>query len=369
MIPLEDYPNISEKCSGLHEDHPLKIASAIDNKALLNFFESLLSKLREVTGLTSKINKIEKDKENFNSYVSELKVAAFLKDRVDDLEILPSDKKGPDIRAKKEDIEFFVEVKLLDDLESKLFEEIHQIKSPYIVEVETKSLLTEKTEITALMGIIKQKIERGECRKFSEYFADITIRNKSDYGREDRGYERTYLLKTQKQEHIEIDFEKARKKILDDFYDKVGQLTNDKPTIWAIDLARWYIDETDIEEIVYGSSSTDPSVFLVSSPFREFIKSLYTPHLEKIEKALNRNDMTMHKYKVLPCLLYREPDGLFIMEESESLNGILLLQKEGERFSCLPNGYCKQKLPPFYYYPNPFVNDELYVPNMERIFE
>lgn len=272
MIPLEDYPNIYEKCSGFPDAHPLKIASAINNKALLIFFESLLSKLLEIKGLTSKINKIEEDKENFNSYVSELKVAAFLKDRVDDLEILPSHRKGPDIRAKKEDIEFFVEVKLLDDLESKLFEEIHQIKSPYIVEVETKSLLTEKTEIKALIGFIKQKIKRGESGKFPGYFADITLRNKSDYGIEDRENERTYLLKTQKQELIEIDFEKARKKILDDFYDKVGQLTNDKPTIWAIDLARWYIDETDIEEIVYGSSSTNPYVFLVSSPFREFQK-------------------------------------------------------------------------------------------------
>jgi len=326
LIPLEDYPNISEKCSDFPDDHPLKIASAIDNKAFLNFFESLLSKLRGIKGLANKINKIEEDKGNFNSYVSELKVAAFLKDRVDDLEILPSDKKCPDIRAKKEDIEFFVEVKLLDDLESKLFEEIHQIKSPYIVEVETKSLLTE--EITALIESIKQKIERGECGKFSEYFADITIRNKSDYGIEDRENERTFLLKTQK-EPIKIDYEKARNKIFSDFYDKKGQLTNDKPTIWAIDLARWYIDEKDVKEIVYGR----------------------------------------HKYNLLPCLLYREPDGLFIMEESESLNGILLLQKEGERFSRLPNGYCKHKLPPFYYYPNPFVKDELYVPNMERLFE
>ena len=115
-----------------------------------------MSKLRKIKGLTSKINKIEEDKENFNSYVSELKVAAFLKDRVDDLEIISSRKEGktPDIRAKKEDIVFFVEVKLLDDLESKLFGEIHQIKSPYIVEVETKSLLTEKTEIKALIRFI-----------------------------------------------------------------------------------------------------------------------------------------------------------------------------------------------------------------------
>jgi len=38
MIPLEDYPNISEKCSDFPDDHPLKIASAIDNnKAFLNF--------------------------------------------------------------------------------------------------------------------------------------------------------------------------------------------------------------------------------------------------------------------------------------------------------------------------------------------
>ena len=202
MIPLKDYPNISEKCSDFPEDHPLKIASAVDNKALLIFFESLLSKLWEVTGLTSKIKDIKKDKANFNSYVSELKVAAFLKDRVDGLEILPSRRKGPDIRAKKEDIEFFVEVKLLDDLESKLFEEIHQIKSPYIVEVETKSLLTEKPAITALIGIIKQKIENGESGNFPGYFADITIRNKNDYRREGREFERTYLLKTQKQELI-----------------------------------------------------------------------------------------------------------------------------------------------------------------------
>ena len=366
LIPLEDYPNISEKCSDFPDDHPLKIASAIDNKAFLNFFESLLSKLQGIKGLANKINKIEEDKGNFNSYVSELKVAAFLKDRVDDLEILPSDKKGPDIRAKKEDIEFFVEVKLLDDLESKLFEEIHQIKSPYIVEVETKSLLTE--EITALIESIKQKIERGECGKFSEYFADITIRNKSDYGIEDRENERTFLLKIQK-ELIKIDYEKARNKIFSDFYDKKGQLTNDKPTIWAIDLARWYIDEKDVKEIVYGSSSTDCTIFWKSYPFNEFIKSLYNTHLEKIGKALRRDSIAMHKYNLLPCLLYREPDGLFIMEESESLNGILLLQKEGERFSRLPNGYCKHKLPPFYYYPNPFVKDELYVPNMERLFE
>ena len=33
LIPLEDYPNISEKCSDFPDDHPLKIASAIDNKA------------------------------------------------------------------------------------------------------------------------------------------------------------------------------------------------------------------------------------------------------------------------------------------------------------------------------------------------
>ncbi len=39
LIPLEDYPNISEKCSDFPDDHPLKIASAIDNnKAFLNFF-------------------------------------------------------------------------------------------------------------------------------------------------------------------------------------------------------------------------------------------------------------------------------------------------------------------------------------------
>ena len=87
---------------------------------------------------------------------------------------------------------------------------------------------------------------------------------------------------------------------------------------------------------------------------------------KKIGKALRRDSIAMHKYNLLPCLLYREPDGLFIMEESESLNGILLLQKEGERFSRLPNGY--YKIPPFYY-PNPFVKDELYVPNMERLFE
>ena len=37
LIPLEDYPNISEKCSDFPDDHPLKIASAIDNKAFLNF--------------------------------------------------------------------------------------------------------------------------------------------------------------------------------------------------------------------------------------------------------------------------------------------------------------------------------------------
>ncbi len=232
--------------------------------------------------------------------------------------------------------------------------------------METKSLLTE--EITALIESIKQKIERGECGKFSEYFADITIRNKSDYGIEDRENERTFLLKTQK-ELIKIDYEKARNKIFSDFYDKKGQLTNDKPTIWAIDLARWYIDEKDVKEIVYGSSSTDCTIFWKSYPFNEFIKSLYNTHLEKIGKALRRDSIAMHKYNLLPCLLYREPDGLFIMEESESLNGILLLQKEGERFSRLPNGYCKHKLPPFYYYPNPFVKDELYVPNMERLFE
>ncbi|MCW3133840.1 MAG: hypothetical protein N2V78_05890 [Methanophagales archaeon] len=48
LIPLEDYSNISEKCSDFPDDHPLKIASAIDNKAFLIFFESLLSKLREL---------------------------------------------------------------------------------------------------------------------------------------------------------------------------------------------------------------------------------------------------------------------------------------------------------------------------------
>ncbi len=100
-------------------------------------------------------------------------------------------------------------------------------------------MLTEKAEITALIESIKQKIERGACGKFQGYFADITIRNKSDYGIEYKENQRTYLLKTQKK-LLKIDYEKVKKKIFDDFYDKVDQLTNDKPTIWAIDLARIY---------------------------------------------------------------------------------------------------------------------------------
>jgi hypothetical protein len=117
LIPLEDYPNISEKCSDFPDDHPLKIASTIENKRLLDFFESLLTKLREVKGLPSKINEIKRDKGNFNSYVSELKVAAFLKDRVDDLEIIPSSKEGknPDISAENSGKTVTIEVKRIED--------------------------------------------------------------------------------------------------------------------------------------------------------------------------------------------------------------------------------------------------------------
>ncbi len=90
MIPIEDYPNINENCGNFPDGHPLKIALSADNEALLNFLEGVLSRLRGIKGLKSKIKEIKKDRGNFNSYVSELKVAAFLKDRVDDLEILSS---------------------------------------------------------------------------------------------------------------------------------------------------------------------------------------------------------------------------------------------------------------------------------------
>lgn len=353
MIPLDKYPNIYEKCSNFPDNHPLIIASTIEIKGLLNLFESLLSKLREVKGLSSKINEIKKDKGNFNSYVSELKVAAFLKDRVDDLEIIPSSKggKNSDIRANKGDKEFFVEVKLLADLESKLFEEIHRIESSYIVEVEAKDLLTE-SEIESLIEIIKQKIERGEKGEFLENFANIRIRNKSDYGIKYKEDQRTYLLKTQK-ESIKINFKKVKRKILLDFYDKIGQLTNKKPTIWAIDLARWYVDEKDIEEIVYGRDYEDRSIFWKVTLLSDLLKSLCAPYFEKIEKAYKRDRVIMNNYNLLPSLYFRKLDGLFMREESEYLNGILLLQKNND----------------FVYYPNPFVKDDLYVPNMERFFE
>ncbi|MDD5446549.1 MAG: hypothetical protein PHY36_01530 [Methanocellales archaeon] len=350
VVSLKDYSYIYKNFDDLSDDHPIRIAEAIENKDLLEYLEGLLYKLQGVKGLSDRIEEIKRDKKSFYSFISELKVAAFLKDKSDDLEIIPPSKKvrNPDIKIIKNGRDFFVEVKRLSNLENKIFEEIHQISSPYFIKVATKGLLNEN-EINSLIEFIKQKIDAETVGEFPNDFGDLIIENKDRYGIKYEKNQKTYLMITQK-EVIRVDFDKVKERVLLDFYAKLDQLTNESPTIWAIDLERWCVDEEDIERLVYGTIFEDKGI-LFKPRIKEVLNSLSQPYFDKIVKAYQRDMALMLKCSLLPTLYYRKTDGLFLRDEVEVLNGVLVFR------------YNKIK-----FYPNPFVKDEQYVYDIASIF-
>jgi len=332
----------------LRKTHPLTVILEEPSemqKGFLSDLDECLSSLEDDPFLPSKV-KASRNPPDFFSIVSELKVATNykIKDRV--VALLPVKRGvGGDFKMGFRNREIFFEVKRITEPEKiadKIMQEIRKISSPFNVVVEYDPLLSggmTQTVVDETRAEIKALVSqkgRLPVKKVLPY-VEIQIDKKD---RSDRS-KKTGVVMMQR-EATEIPFGPIKWKIRKLLEEARRELSQNEPSVLAIDIHRLSVDTNDIERALYGEGHVD-------------LASLFREAPQKVQEIYSRDPETIWEHGLIPKRFYREENGLFFDDENNVINAVIAFDigamKEKEIFV------------------NPFVEENRFMSDLKRFLE
>jgi len=311
-----------------------------------------LGQLDQVLGETSAIEgfptivKHSKNKVEFYDEFSILKLGRILINMDCAFEFIPpSEEPKPDVKAEIWDKDVFFEVKHLrnvDEAENLLFDFFNEYASKFIISIKLDDAVT-LSQVQECIQILKTAMETKKDEQFPQRFslgyADAEIRLSEPRPK-------TLVIVSPSVELIP--FKRTKFKIETTFHEALKQLKSTpstSPNFVVYDIDNWRIEFEDMARAFYGDGITDVTLATL-----ELQKTLYNlkketnlrVHDQKIAKAFERNFYEVLKDNLLiPQFSYSFQNGLFFLDESEEINGVIAFRGD------------KQTL-----FPNPFVKDD-----------
>jgi hypothetical protein len=369
--------NLKDKVFEAYKDNPYKLEEA---EGLINDLERLGCKEIE-----KKLN--EKPADQFDSTVSELKVAKILLDNKHKVEFLSEKdscfKKGkkktyqsPDIVCKDKDSTTCVEVVRLNvnlDIMELIQKEIEYLVEflPYRVDVYLRS------EKLSMPGIIESENPKNPCKLNRREQEDLALASLETFKQScDKIKEEGVLPDSIPIHTNNIDFQLTKVNSEQGFFGfsmstpsdvppeliryldqhcidgknkakKFPSQMSKNPFIIAIDLNIWLIDEEDVNTFLYGLVDLNPE--WMKTIWEIVITEIHTrDSWKKIEKAQRngwdyflRDKFLVPNNETLNCI-NKDKEGKFVSDNMEDVSGVLLI---GHNNKC-------------FFYPNPFCRDE-----------
>lgn len=226
------HPFLKEYLDTFNDDHPMLVQFDL-NPDFMDYVEHLLADINNTPNLKMKIEEM-KDYSNWESTFSELDFARKLKELYPEFVRTEKGSPSPDIKANVCGKDIFFEVKLLveNDATAHVSHEILKIESDFIVKIDYgKCEMLNNEKANRLIDFIKKKISAKEIGSYEFENIKIEITKKT-------------TVKTKRTElttlcTFEIPMESIRKKIFEDFNNKLNQFKSYSPIFWVIDCQRW----------------------------------------------------------------------------------------------------------------------------------
>ena len=370
----------SELKSKLFEKYKHKPRYLIElDNLILDLINSKCENIQEKMKDVNDLNK-------FNSMISELKIARFLVQSGTKVELLSDDYfdgKSPDILYKYDDLESYIEVTRLGEVESinSLFDSIRALLKnfPYRIDIELKSELSlprlTGKERTVQDNLLESSLEQLESVLESDNFTEFPVKIETDniifnvYPTSKKGYlgiittEVIEVPTNNLMDYVgsKILIKKANKR--DDFKDEHRLYYY----IIAFDCEESSIDESDMDSLLYGQTHGLGSngAELPEEAYKTWKQKEWksitdrvrqNPTWDKIEQAKEKGweSFLIDKYLIPNNYINRNGNGLFISEPYlNNVSGILFRTKWNEHF----------------FYPNPFCHSEINCSDIQQIFD
>lgn len=323
------------------------------NYDYLKLLDQVLSETSVIKGFPT-IVKHSKNKLEFYDEFSILKLGRLLKNMGCALEFIPpSGEPKPDVRADIWKRDVFFEVKHLRDVEeasNSLFNYFNEYPSRVLISVRLDNTVT-LSQIEDCIQKIRETIERKKDEDFPQHlslgYANVAIRLSEPHPK-------TPIMVSKGPELIP--FERTKFKIevtLQEALVQFKSTPSTSPCFIVYDVDNWKISFDDMGRALYGNSCTDMSLITL-----KLQKTLYEMREEnrgvrekKIIEAFARGFWDVLRHNLLiPEFSYSYQNGLFFMDESKEINGVIAFRGN------------QQKL-----FPNPFVKDNKLVKYTELI--
>ncbi len=351
---LEDFPEIS-KYYGEWLNKALKETDPRAYPIIKQFLTKnykYLEQLDKVLGETSVVKgfptivKHSKNKMEFYDEFSILKLGRILKNIGYAFEFIPpSEEPKPDVKAKIWDRDVFFEVKHLrnvDEAENLLFDFFNEYPSRFLISIKLDDAVT-LSQVLECIQILKTVMETKKDEEFPQRlslgYADAELRLS-------KPHPKTPVIVGPSVELIP--FKRTKIKIETTFHEALEQLKSTpstSPNFVVYDIDNWRIESEDMGRAFYGDGITDVTLATLELQKTLCILKKETKHKvhdQKITKAFKRNFFDVLKDNwLIPQFSYSSQNGLFFLDESEEINGVIAFRGD------------KQTL-----FPNPFVKDD-----------
>ncbi|MCK4797426.1 MAG: hypothetical protein KAT05_08595 [Spirochaetes bacterium] len=369
----------SELKSKLFEKYKHKPRYLIElDNLILDLINSKCENIQEKMKDVNDLNK-------FNSMISELKIARFLVQSGTKVELLSDDYfdgKSPDILYKYDDLESYIEVTRLGEVESinSLFDSIRALLKnfPYRIDIELKSELSlprlTGKERTVQDNLLESSLEKLESVLESDNFTEFPVKIETDtiifnvYPTSKKGY--LGIITTEVIEVPDNLMDYVGSKILIKKANKRDDFKGEHRGyfyIIAFDCEESSIDELDMDGLLYGDIG-GPILNAFKYPEEVYEKwkqkewnsiidrVRINPTWDKIEQAKEKGweSFLVDKYLIPNNYSNRNGNGLFLSEpDLNNVSGILFRTKWNKHF----------------FYPNPFCHSEINCPDIQQIFD
>lgn len=309
------------------------------NYKYLEQLDQVLSETSALKGFPT-IVKHSKNKVEFYDEFSILKLGKILKNMGYAIEFIhPSKEPKPDVKADIWNRDVFFEVKHLrnvDEAENLLWDFFNEYASKFVVSIKLDDAVT-LSQVQECIQKLKTVMETKKDEEFPQQlslgYADAEIQLSEPRPK-------TPLIIGLRVELIP--FERTKFKIETTFQEALKQLkstSSTSPCFVVYDIDNWRILSEDMARTFYGDTITD--VTLVTLELQKILYNLRKEtnrrfHDQKIVKALKRNFYEVLKDNLLiPRFSYSLQNGLFFLDESEEINGVIAFR--GDRQTLFPN--------------------------------
>jgi len=332
--------------------YPIVKQFLIKNYDYLKLLDQVLGETSAVKGFPT-IVKHSKNKTEFYDEFSVLKLGRILRKNGYAFEFIPpGGEPKPDVKARIWNKNVFFEVKHLRNIEEVidlLFDYFNEYPSRFVVSItldETVTLPQIQECIHTITTVMETKKDEDYPQLLSFGFAKVEITLSKQRSKTPISVQSGVVV---------VPFERTKYKIETTFREALKQtksIPSTSPSFVVYDIDNWKIESEDIAQALYGSSVGDSTLETL-----ELQRTLYNLrketslkiHDKKILKAFRKGFYeVLRENRLIPRFSYSLQDGLFFLNESEDINGVIAFRGNTHTL-----------------FPNPFVKDDKFVPYHE----